>query len=381
MIPCFPVWLRPMKLNNHTGKGFIINIFVTLQSMNTRYVDMDKVCKSFSCLFLAFLSAMVAHAYDFTTNGICYNITTVRQPTVEVTYMSLSSEDNYSAEMIEIPKKVKHKGTTYMVTGIGEYAFMGCMNLDSIAMPDSILSIGDYAFAWCRKLPSLKLPSNLKSIGTCAFSGCSSLRFLRIPLGVEFIGHAAFSECSKMAYINIPANVNAIGDYTFGGCSKLIAITIPQDVESIGMEAFSGCKSLKKITIPESVTSIGDFAFSGCAGLKEILLPSSVTYIGNYAFSGCSKLDTISLAKQVATIGDFAFRNCDSLRLIESLNPVAPSCYGRTFIGVDKRECLVHVPEGARHAYMDDAVWGEFAGISEVSQPLSAMKEDDDDDY
>ncbi len=304
----------------------------------------------------------------FEEGGIRYNITREgMKPSVEVTYLSKCSADNYAAEWITIPKRVKHNDTMYDVTAIGNYAFMGCHNLDSISMPDSILTIGDYAFAWCSKLASVRLPSNAKSIGTCAFSGCSSLTALHIPPGVEFIGNAAFSECSRLATINIPANVKSIGDYMFGGCTRLSSITIPSDVTSIGMEAFSGCKGLTSVTVPEGVSRIEDFTFNGCTGLRKMKLPRSLRHIGNHAYEKCSRLDSISLPAKVETVGDYMFMGCTKLRYVESQNSAPPAVHSLTFKGFDPPACSLAVPQGATEAYTSDEEWNHFRLTKEIA--------------
>lgn len=58
---------------------------------------------------------------------------------------------------ITIP--AEYKGKT--VTTIMEHGFENCSSLESITLPDSIISIQDYAFKGCTKLNISTLPSNL----------------------------------------------------------------------------------------------------------------------------------------------------------------------------------------------------------------------------
>jgi hypothetical protein len=60
------------------------------------------------------------------------------------------------------------------VVGIGEYAFLGCIGLTSVTIPDSITVIGDYAFASCTGLTSAYFYGNAPSMGQNVFSGCAS---------------------------------------------------------------------------------------------------------------------------------------------------------------------------------------------------------------
>ena len=48
-------------------------------------------------------------------------------------------------------------------------------NKKKFIFPENIDSIGDLAFCGCVNLESLKFPTNLKHIGYAAFDGCTSL--------------------------------------------------------------------------------------------------------------------------------------------------------------------------------------------------------------
>ncbi|MDE7071413.1 MAG: leucine-rich repeat domain-containing protein [Clostridia bacterium] len=63
------------------------------------------------------------------------------------------------------------------VTNIGNNAFKGCANLNSVEFGDDsqLTSIEEGAFYGCESLADIKLPSTLTSIGSFAFYGCSSL--------------------------------------------------------------------------------------------------------------------------------------------------------------------------------------------------------------
>ncbi len=235
------------------------------------------------------------------------------------------------------------------VVSIGERAFDGCSSLTSIAIPNSVTFIGYQAFYGCSSLTSITIPNSVTSIGKSAFCGCSSLTSINIPNSVTSIGESAFGSCSSLTSINIPNGVTSIGDSAFYGCSGLTSITIPNSVTSIGSGAFSRCDGLtsmkvdtgntryhssgnciietksktliagcKNNVIPTdgSVTSIGQVAFSRCDGLTSITIPNSVTSIGRYAFYDCSGLKSITIPNSVTSIGESAFSGCSSLTII-----------------------------------------------------------------
>ena len=206
---------------------------------------------------LAFLlsAPQAMFAYDFSQNGLDYDILSTEDKTCEV------SDCSYNLSTVVIPSTVVNNGTTYTVTSIGGGAFYGCSSLTAV-----------------------EIPSSVTSIGSSAFSGCSGLTAIEIPNSVTSIGYSAFEDCSGLTAVEIPSSVTSIGDEAFSGCSKLTAVEIPSSVTSIGEWAFSGCSGLTAVEIPNSVTSIGESAFRGCDRLHSVTIGAGVLYIGNNAF-------------------------------------------------------------------------------------------------
>ena len=252
------------------------------------------------------LCSLVASAYDFMVDSICYDITSMDELTVEVT-----KGGNYSGEVI-IPATVSYNDNTYSVTSI---YWIRSSSLTTITLPESVTSIGSKAFYGCSSLTDINIPASVTSIGDEAFYNCKGLTSISIPENSQLtsIGASAFSNCSSLTDINIPASVTSIGASAFYNCSSLTAINIPASVTSIGDQAFSNCKGLTSISIPENsqLTSIGASAFSNCKGLTAINIPASVTSIGEKAFSNCSSLTSITIPEnsQLTSIGENAFRD------------------------------------------------------------------------
>ncbi len=287
----------------------------------------------------------------------------------KITITGYEYDGSNSAKVI-IPSEI----AGYSVVGI-DHAFSGCRSLESIIIPDSVISIGQSAFEDCRSLESIIIPDGVIKIGMFAFSGCTSLKSITIPDSVMSIGYRAFYGCSSLKSITIPDSVIKIGisafsdcsslesitlpdtltnmSCDFNNCSSLKSITIPDGVVRISDRDFYGCSSLESITIPDSVTSIGDNAFYGCTELKEVhitdmaawcnikfdsyfsnplyyaynlylngrlvtnlVIPAGITNINNYAFCNCSSLKSIIIPDGVVSIGDLRFYNCSSLESV-----------------------------------------------------------------
>ena len=54
-------------------------------------------------------------------------------------------DDRYSGDVV-IPATVSYEGETYPVTGIGEWAFAGCVGMTAVSIPTGVTSIGAHAF-------------------------------------------------------------------------------------------------------------------------------------------------------------------------------------------------------------------------------------------
>ena len=215
---------------------------------------------------------------------------------------------------------------------ICDSAFRGCRSLESITIPNSVISIGSKAFCGCKSLESIILPRSVVSIKGNPFvdwNGClqnesesfiyeNDILFNKdktiliayrskntsyvIPDSVLKIGDSAFIGCRSLISITIPDSVTSLGECTFRGCNSLKSVTIPKSVTSIGNRAFYFCRTLRSVIIQNSVTSIGDEAFWGCGNLESLIIPNSVTSIGRYAFRGCKSLSSVTIPSSVVTI-------------------------------------------------------------------------------
>lgn len=96
------------------------------------------------------------------------------------------------------------------VKEIGEFAFMGFKQLESVQLPDSLVRIGHRAFDWCHSLKEICLPAKLIDLDFRAFDDCESLQRIvclseRPPILMDANPHWKFLHDSKKVIIEVPS--------------------------------------------------------------------------------------------------------------------------------------------------------------------------------
>ena len=195
-----------------------------------------KIC----LVVLACFSYLSASAYDFEADGLYFTITSIKDLTV-----SVDGAVNKDTDKIVIPQTIVYKGRTLTVTSVGDNAFSGARYnpaspLQSVTLPNTILSIGKYAFSY------------------------TSIKDIRFPSSLTSIGEGAFEYDTKLCSIALPDNIEDIPSSCFAYCISLKSIQWPKQLRSIGYCAFEGCRALTNFTIPPSVVEISPSIIDGC---------------------------------------------------------------------------------------------------------------------
>ena len=282
------------------------------------------------------------------------------------------------------------------ITDIPARQFLGCENLTSVILPESVTTIGNNVFDYCANMMELTIPSSVVSVGNQAFSGCSNLkRFIWnpkncpptvlpiVPNNTEkvAIGNSVevipsnFAKNTKIKELTIGKSVNIICANAFYKCTGLKRVVIPNSVTSIKQSAFYENTGLEELTLGKSLTEIGDRAFYSCSSLSSVSIPNLVTKIGMYAFFKCSKLRSVVIGNSVASISANAFNGCDSLRVVTCLIPEPFSINANVFNDLYD-QAILRVPAHAVEAYKNLAPWNRFSKIIPIDPTVGDVNLD-----
>lgn len=203
----------------------------------------------------------------------------------------------YNQSEITIPATVEHKGVTYTVTAIGDYAFYGHTNLESAIIPASVTRMGEYAFADCWPLSNITvLAQTPPTIGENTFSFWDATIY--VPYGcVETYRNAEhwsnFYNYEESAAPGSGIEFEKDGFYyktlsytevmvTYGG-NYSGYVTVPKTVEYEGVtynvsgidyEAFGYCPDLTTLDIHENIKYIKNDYLRGNEQVLTIVMRS-----------------------------------------------------------------------------------------------------------
>ena len=235
------------------------------------------------------------------------------------------------------------------ITGIGNDAFISCVNLEEVVFPDSLMFIGDSIFR-TEYLKRVFIPARVCELSSYAFQYCTNLERIDVsPENAWFTSDSMGVVYSKDMTMLLMAPTGFQGSYTILGtvrsvggeyayeyyrekyddyfqvreayspfrfCERLTDIHFSAGVETIGASAFRGCDGLTEIIIPDSVFRVDDYAFAGCSFVESLHIGSGVKVIGDHSFDGLRALTELIVPGNVRNIGIYAFAESDNLEKV-----------------------------------------------------------------
>lgn len=255
--------------------------------------------------------------------------------------------------------------------------------IKKVIVHDGVKHIADRAFSGCTNLVEAIIGNDVERIGYFAFENCFSLEYVDLGEGIRSFGGYAFSSCKSLRTIELPNGLTTIegGGFRFSG---LRSVTIPSSVTSIDLGIFDYCEDLEQIIIDEAnpvydsrnncnaviETSTG-LLVEGC---NATIIPEGVTSIGNGAFGGCRKLSSVTIPSTVTYIDAYAFFECNAIKSMISLIEPGNLMEVMTcaFDGMDRENCVLYVPVGAKDVYSVTGGWRDFKNIIELGDTIPA---------
>ncbi|MGN0467154.1 MAG: leucine-rich repeat protein, partial [Acutalibacteraceae bacterium] len=147
--------------------------------------------------------------------------------------------------------------------------------------------------AGCFSGGTYTVPDGVETIGSCAFMHCLFVKEIILPDSVNTLGFEAFFDAQSLESVNVPEGVTKISQMCFAACPSLKYISLPSTLTTIFNSAFTECYSIEKIVIPEGVTELGVYAFENDTALEYVYLPSTLTTIESGALGNCTKITDI----------------------------------------------------------------------------------------
>jgi len=210
------------------------------------------------------------------------------------------------------------------------------------------------------KTVTFELPSNITSIGEYAFSGCVSLESFTLPISVETLGNNAFTCCSGMTSFTFQTELVTDADgQTYERANENLT-TLPASI-------FRLCTSITSMDIPQPIAKINDSALQLLTSMTSISLPNSLTYCGPHFICGCIGLTTVTIPASVTNIEASFLHGCSNMRTVYLLSEAAALAYGSSsaatfgdlwlycYEGVNN--CTFYVYPQYYDSYVTDDVW------------------------
>ena len=216
----------------------------------------------------------------------CDSLTTVTFDTVNSKLVSLG-DNAFSSD-----KKLKNIMLPYNLVKIGDNAFSGCSALATITFDGyDKVTLEDGS---TQDVLNTNCMSKLEELGVGAFLNCVSLTTISVPNGVTEVKDSTFNNCKSLVSIEfdiVNSKLKTIGEQAFAGCGKLGSVLDLTDPENI---------ELVTVNLPNSLVKVGTEAFMNCSGMWGIQFNYNISEIGDNAFNGCSNLAKVDIYRATA---------------------------------------------------------------------------------
>lgn len=170
-----------------------------------------------------------------------------------------------------------------------------------VEVPSIVEQIRSSAFMRCVEVTEIIIPDTVKKIDRYSFVSCAALRIVRIGFGVSVIPMGAFAELPNLESVIVTDSISEIEDFAFRNCKNLGSLEFLTKKYRDPVTAVEKGKAFEMMLagIPAKIEytdvldnvpmliSIGNYAFSGCLSLDVSLFKDNAEHIGISAFDNC----------------------------------------------------------------------------------------------
>ena len=349
----------------------------------------------------------ISFAYDFTVDGFYYNIKSLKDLTVSLTFNDKNTTTNDYGEItylptyngsITIPNFVEWNGKTFKVEEVLGNAFAGC-NISTLTVPTSVTFLkidgaiikkmivedGEEAIHsafYTTENPFYNDPYGITErtvidelyLGRPTPSRFQHTGIKKVTFGnsVNYISGYSFYGCNITGILNLPNSITQLGENCFSGNANLESV-VGENVSKIELQAFSYCENLQSVDMP-NLTYIGSGAFENCTSLKQFDIPNGVLWVGSVAFAGCKSLEKVSIPQSIVNFGNIVyynvtynqvFKDCNSLKdiVVKAKTPFVMD--ESNFESLTYFNSTLHIPANSLESYQNTEVWKNFSNIVE----------------
>lgn len=240
-------------------------------------------------------------------------------------------------------------------TSVGNHAFNGLKNIQSVSFGSGIITIGTKAFYECKGLTgTVTFGSDLTTIGSESFENCTGITDVVLNDGLTTLEYKAFYGCSNLESITVPSTLETSNGYVFSSCSKLSSVYYAGSVDD-----WCAINFVSSYTSNPANNTIAKLYVDGNTEtyLTEARITAST--IGNYAFYNNKELTSVIITS-AGSVGTDAFHSCSNLARLE-VDPVTPptTANNNVFWGVTKT-IPFYIPAAGADDYEDAARWSDF---------------------
>lgn len=184
---------------------------------------------------------------------------------------------------------------------INDYAFIDCVNLETMIIPDNITHINNAAFLHCINLKSIVFPENLVSISGQMCYYCEKLSDVKLGSAIQVIGFDAFFRCSSLENFDIPETVKYIGYNAFDSspCTENIGGLHYIDNWLVGSD-----EDVQIVNVKEGTKGIAENPFFIRKDISLFSIPDSVKYINYYLIAQLRSCASAKIFYRCSFIGE-----------------------------------------------------------------------------